>query len=76
MYRIINSAWQYNDDDTITCKVAVPANTTATIILKETRRASYVNDLENEIGIKKVIETPDQTEILLGSGEYVFTYCR
>ena len=76
MYGIIKSAWQYNDDDTITCKVVVPANTTATIILQETRRASYVNDLENEIGIKKVIETPDQTEILLGSGEYVFTYCR
>ena len=76
MYGIIKSAWQYNDDDTITCKVVVPANTTATIILQETRRASYVNDLENEIGIKKVIETPNQMEFLLGSGEYVFTYCR
>lgn len=74
MYGIIKSAWQYNEDDTITYKVTVPANTTARIILQQTERSAFTGELDKEKGIEKIIESYNQIEILLGSGEYVFNY--
>ncbi|WP_188881897.1 alpha-L-rhamnosidase [Alicyclobacillus cellulosilyticus] len=80
MYGLVRSAWRW-EDDRVVIEIAIPANTSAHVVLPGARLAD-VREGDAPLapadarprGVRSVAETADGVEVEVGSGMYCFTY--
>jgi alpha-L-rhamnosidase len=76
MYGRIESGWRV-DGDRIEVKVAVPANTTAEVVLQGASAETLYEGgrvITGTEGMLSMEETEHRVRLVVGSGEYLFTY--